>query len=89
MFDISKLLSLPKELIIFEILPYIYCNCKKCNNKHFFFDYYTNICMKKYIPIFHNDFYIRRKDDELHDFSVLCNKCYVKYIDDLYYPIKD
>ena len=89
MFNIPKLLDLPKELLRDEILPYIYCECKKCHIKKFFFDYNTNVCMKKYIPIFHDDFYIRRTDDELHDFSILCNSCYVIFIDNLYYRLKN
>ena len=33
MFNIPKLLDLPKELLRDEILPYVYCQCENCKKK--------------------------------------------------------
>ena len=89
MFNIPKLLDLPKELLRDEILPYVYCQCENCKKKYFFFDFSTNVCMRKYRSVFDDDFYIRRKNDEVHEFSILCNNCYVNFLDNLFYRIKD
>lgn len=73
--------TLPFDLYMNEIVPYFVSSCSKCNKKKYFFDYSTNVRMKKYKSIFEDDFYLYRSDEhESIYFNILCNKCYVSFL---------
>ena len=85
MLDLNKL---PDEVVKHSILPYLYQTCKYCNKNHFFFDFTSNVTMKKYVSIFDDNFYFQGEEGEIHYFDILCNKCYKEFLDDSYFRLK-
>ena len=80
--------DLPAEIYHNEILPHIIYRCSMCNMKNYFFDYSINTRMKKYKPIFEDDFYVYRNDDtDSLFFKNLCNKCYVSFLNKEYFRV--
>jgi hypothetical protein len=80
--------ELPIEIYHNEILPHIISKCSNCNKQNYFFDYSMNIRMKKYKPIFEDDFYIYKNDDNGSIyFKNLCNKCYVSFLNKNYFQV--
>ena len=75
---------LPLDIINYNILPFLKCKCDFCNHNYFFFDYTINVTMKKYISVFDDNFFLSGQG-ELHKFNVLCNKCYVHFLNNNYF----
>jgi len=78
--------SIPLDLLKYEIKPYLFCFCSKCNNDVVADDTTTKIYMKKYKSIFDDDFYVYYDDVEY--FKILCNNCYVYMLNQNMFPIK-
>ena len=78
--------SIPLDLLKYEIKPYLFCFCSKCNNDVVADDTTKKIYMKKYKSIFDDDFYVYYDDVEY--FKILCNECYVYMLNQNMFPIK-
>lgn len=83
-----NLINLPKDTIL-HIRSFLYSKCNNCNHYYYFFDFNTNVYLKKYISVFDDSFYIKTYDnDTLHKFNILCNKCFVRFYDNCFYRVK-
>tara|TARA_Y100000816_G_C25925897_1_gene482824 strand:+ start:460 stop:723 length:264 start_codon:yes stop_codon:yes gene_type:complete len=79
--------KLPCDLVSNNILPFIMQKCNNCSKKNFYFDYQKNIKLKLYNSVFDDDFYFSGEFGDIYEFKILCNKCYISYLNKYYYRV--